>query len=283
MSGQIGVLLAVAGLAVFHSLEPGHAWPVAGIYALNQERPWRTGVASGLMLSFGHILAAGLFLGAFTVLSLALPLHEYTSYIRILAGLALFYLAYRLYTHQHDHDYGDGHDGQHNHDDHHAHEHDDHDAHGHDHASHAHGHGHDTHDHDAHAHVDGDRDHGHDHHSHDHGVLGGALSDFQIGNETGLWGVAAFAFLLGLVHEEGYALVGFCAGTFDCLPIIVTYGVCIVVTITSLVVLTVATATRFAERMEGVAGYLPAISAIILGFTGTVFVLEGLGVLSVLP
>jgi hypothetical protein len=44
--------------------------------------------------------------------------------------------------------------------------------------------------------------------------------------------------------------------------------VCIVITITSLVVLTVATATRFAERLEGgLAGYLPAISAFILGFT----------------
>lgn len=55
---NFGVLLAVAGLAVFHSLEPGHAWPVAGIWALNQDHPWRSSIESGLMLSLGHALAA---------------------------------------------------------------------------------------------------------------------------------------------------------------------------------------------------------------------------------
>ncbi|KZN22635.1 hypothetical protein A4G99_19470 [Haladaptatus sp. R4] len=115
-------------------------------------------------------------------------------------------------------------------------------------------------------------------------MFSGALSEFQIGDGTGLVGVAAFAFLLGLVHEEGYALVGFCAGTFDCIPIALTYAVCIVITITSLVVLTTATAARFAERLEGgLADYLPALSAFVLGFTGVVFVLEGLGILHILP
>jgi len=265
MGIHLGVLLAVAGLAVFHSLEPGHAWPVAGIWALNQDHPWRSSVASGLMLSLGHILAATLFLGAFTLLTTVFPLQHYTSSIRILAGLALFYLAYRLYPHGHDHDHG--------------HEHSQGDA-----RDGSHGNSRGT-DHD-HSHED-EHDH---HHSHDdrdghvHGVFDGALSEFQLGNGTGLLGVAAFAFLLGLVHEEGYALVGFCAGTFDCVPIALTYAVFIVVTITSLVVLTTATAARFAERLEGgFADYLPALSAFVLGFTGTVFILEGLGIVHVLP
>ncbi|MFB6074875.1 MAG: hypothetical protein ABEJ89_07680, partial [Haloarculaceae archaeon] len=103
MATQLGVLFAVAGLAVFHSLEPGHAWPVAGVWALNQDRPWWSSVKSGLMLSIGHILAASLFLGAFTLLAAVFPLRQYTSFFRILAGLALFYIAYRLYTHSHDH------------------------------------------------------------------------------------------------------------------------------------------------------------------------------------
>ncbi|MFB6074876.1 MAG: hypothetical protein ABEJ89_07685, partial [Haloarculaceae archaeon] len=147
------------------------------------------------------------------------------------------------------------------------------------------------HDHD-HDHEDGhdhDHDHDHDHeddHDHDHedGAFSGALSEFQIGEGTGLLGVAAFAFFLGLAHEEGYALVGFCAGTFQCLPVALTYSVFIVLTITSLVVLTTITAARFAERLEGgVADYLPALSAFVLGVTGTVFILEGLGLLDVLP
>ncbi|WP_150123226.1 hypothetical protein [Haladaptatus sp. R4] len=266
MAIQIGVLLAVAGLAVFHSLEPGHAWPVAGIWALNQDNRWRSSIGSGLMLSLGHILAASLFLGAFSLLTTIFPLHQYTSYIRILAGLALFYLAYRLYTHSHDHDHEHAHgdDPDHSHD-------------------HSHGTDH-THSHEG----DYDRGYNHDHShgdaGHSHGMFSGALSEFQIGDGTGLVGVAAFAFLLGLVHEEGYALVGFCAGTFDCIPIALTYAVCIVITITSLVVLTTATAARFAERLEGgLADYLPALSAFVLGFTGVVFVLEGLGILHILP
>ena len=270
MPGHVGVLLAVAGLAVFHSLEPGHAWPVAGIWALNQDRPWRSSVASGLMLSLGHILAASLFLGAFTLLTTVFPLQEYTSTIRILAGLALFYLAYRLYTHSHDH--GAGHD------------------HGQDHSNHHdHSHGHSSVSEHDHSHEDG-RDvvhpHDHSHGEYERGptVFSGALSEFQIGSGTGLFGVAAFAFLLGLVHEEGYALVGFCAGTFDCISIALTYAVFIILTITSLVVLTTATAARFAERLEGgLADYLPALSAFVLGFMGTVFILEGLGIVHVLP
>ena len=64
-------------------------------------------------------------------------------------------------------------------------------------------------------------------------------------------------------------------GTLDCIPIAFTYAVRIVTTITSHVVLTTAIAAQFAERLEdGLADYLPALRAFILGFTGTVFVLE---------
>jgi hypothetical protein len=56
MAFQVGLVFAVAGLAFLHSLEPGHAWPDAGIWASNHENSYRSGVESGLMLSLGHIL-----------------------------------------------------------------------------------------------------------------------------------------------------------------------------------------------------------------------------------
>lgn len=258
----ISVLVAVAGLAMFHSLEPGHAWPVAGVYALNQRHRVTSAIASGLVLSAGHFLSASVFVIAFFLLNTQFPLDQYTSYIRIGAGLALLYLGYRLYSHQHSHD--------HDHDDH---GHEDHDQ---------------THAHDEHQHpstpssVESTGAHAHEEHADHDEPMSDALSAFQIGDNTGILGMGAFAFLLGFTHEEGYAMLSFCAGSFDCLPVLLVYGFTVTATITTLVVLTMVTYNQFSERIAAYEEYLPVLSGLILGVVGIAFILDGLGVFTFL-
>jgi ABC-type nickel/cobalt efflux system permease component RcnA len=101
-----GVLIAVIAMGLFHGLEPGHAWPVAGVYALNQRRKWLTGLAGGLLLSIAHILASSALVLVFILVSTQIDLSPFTTLIRAGAGVLLLYLGYRLYTHGHDHDEG---------------------------------------------------------------------------------------------------------------------------------------------------------------------------------
>jgi ABC-type nickel/cobalt efflux system permease component RcnA len=233
-----GVLIGVLGLGLFHGLEPGHAWPVAGIYALNQRRKWLTGVAGGLALSIAHILASSALVLLFILLSTQIDLSPFTTLIRGGAGVLLLYLDYRLYAHGHDHSHG-----------------------GHDHHE-----GEDDHEH--------DNDHAHDdEHGHGRGFAVGAddedpsedaLSAFQVGENNGLLGFAAFAFLVGFAHEEQLALLSFCAGTGGCLTLVLVYGLAVTVSITARVLLTVLTYNRVENRIENVEEYLPALSALIL-------------------
>ncbi|RDZ55744.1 hypothetical protein C5B91_19865 [Haloferax sp. Atlit-10N] len=106
-----GVLVGVVAMGLFHGLEPGHAWPVAGVYALNQCRKWLTGLAGGLLLSIAHILASSALVLVFILVSTQIDLSSFTTLIRGGAGALLLYLGYRLYTHGHDHDQGFAFDG----------------------------------------------------------------------------------------------------------------------------------------------------------------------------
>lgn len=239
-----GVLVGVLAMGLFHGLEPGHAWPVAGVYALNQRRKWLTGLAGGLLLSVAHILASSALVLLFIVVSTQIDLSPFTTLIRAGAGVLLLYLGYRLYTHGHDHDHGDH---VHHEDDEHQHDHD-----------HGHGQG---------FAFDADTD----------DVSQSALSAFQIGENNGLLGFAGFAFLIGFAHEEQLALLSFCAGAGSCLALVLVYGIAVTVSITMMVLLTVFAYDRVQERVENVDEYLPVLSALILWVIGGVFLLDAAG------
>lgn len=242
-----GVLVGVLALGLFHGLEPGHAWPVAGIYALNQRRKWLTGLAGGLLLSVAHILASSALVLVFILVSTQIDLSGFTTVIRGSAGVLLLYLGYRLYTHGHDHDHGD-------------HDHDEDDEHQHD------------HDHEEGFAFGEDAD----------DVSQGALSAFQVGENNGLLGFAGFAFLIGFAHEEQLALLSFCAGAGSCLALVVVYGLAVTISITTMVLLTVVAYNRVQERVENIDEYLPALSALILWVIGVVFLLDAAGVIQFL-
>ena len=201
----VGLFAGAIVLGAIHGIEPGHGWPVAASYALDQSNTWLYGFAASFILGVGHLVSSIAMVVAFFFAKSYFELTEINEPmsvggveiggpVGIVAGVLLIALGVREYFHGHSHSHGDGHsheDGDHGHE--HGHGHDDgHDSHSHDHAdghghvhdhSHDEGHGHDSedrqkyhvgetpafdHSHDDHGHSRGDHDdHGHQH-EHDH-------------------------------------------------------------------------------------------------------------------
>ncbi|WP_158058982.1 hypothetical protein [Halorussus halophilus] len=199
-SDAVGLFAGAILLGIVHGVEPGHGWPVAASYALDQTNKWLYGFAASFILGLGHLVSSIAMVVVFflakqyfelTQVNEPIPIDIFSTTIflggpvSLFAGVLLVGLGIREYFHGHSHDHGgDGHDHSHGHGGDHDHSHDesdgqryhigatpdyagshDHDAH--EHESHDHPHGHDddhSHGHDEHGHR-----HSHDHsHSHDH-------------------------------------------------------------------------------------------------------------------
>ncbi|MBX0294262.1 hypothetical protein [Haloarcula nitratireducens] len=280
----LGLLLGAVALGAIHGIEPGHGWPVAASYALDQSNKWLYGFAASLLIGVGHLVSSIAMVAVFFYaksyfeltqvnepLTLA-PGVEIGGPVSIVAGVLLIALGVREYAHGHSHGHAaGGGDGQHDH------------AHG---SGGEHGH-HDNHTHsDSHDHRT-DHDHTHDHpadhpsdgfvarlkgalpsvggHSHSHGELDDAT-------DRGMLGIAWFAFLLGFAHEEEFEIIALCAGSTHCFELMSAYALTVIVGIVGLTLLLLAGYERFEETVESYAGYLPVFSAVVLVGMGLGFV-----------
>ena len=201
----VGLFAGAIVLGAIHGIEPGHGWPVAASYALDQSNKWLYGFAASFVLGVGHLVSSIAMVVAFFFAKSYFELTEVNEPlvvwgveiggpVGVIAGVLLIALGIREYFHGHSHSHGgDGHGhgddhGHSHHGDGHSHDgHDHHDdshdhefGHSHDRGGHEHSHNHDDHEHPhdhGHAHDhshdgdqshDRDRSHTHDH-SHDHG------------------------------------------------------------------------------------------------------------------
>ncbi|UPV76444.1 hypothetical protein M0R89_19985 (plasmid) [Halorussus limi] len=214
-SDAVGLFAGAVALGAVHGIEPGHGWPVAASYALDQSNKWLYGFAASFLLGFGHLVSSiamvVVFFFAkrhFELTQINEPLELFGVQIGgpvgVVAGVVLILLGVREYFHGHSHDHGG--DGDHSH----GHDHG-HGGHSHDHGESGHGHdGHGAHD-DQRYHVDdnvtsyganksesgrgadehgtggdsrADRGHGHPHghadHPHDHGEGRGVLDRIKL-------------------------------------------------------------------------------------------------------
>ena len=266
----VGVFAGAVALGFVHGVEPGHGWPVAAAYAMDRGNKWLYGLVAGLIIGLGHLVSSLAVVGAFYVLKQYVPLAglrepvwvagvEIGSPLGIVAGLLLVVLGVREYVggHSHSHSHGG------------AASHDPEDARARD-GAHAHDYAHDN---GVRAALIaglpfvGDGDQGHDH-GHGHAHLSG---DEAV--EGGLWGLATFAFLLGFVHEEEFEMIALCTGSSYCLELMVAYALAVIVGLVGLTLLLVAGYTRYEDRAERYAEYLPALSAAVLILMGLGFVL----------
>jgi len=273
----LGLLLGAVALGAVHGIEPGHGWPVAASYALDQTNKWLYGFAASFILGVGHLVSSIAMVGAFfyaksyfSLTQVNEPITVFGSVqlggpVSLVAGVLLIALGIREYAHgthgDHDHSHGDDHDHSHG---------DDHD--------HSHG---DDHDH-SHG-GDHDHSHGDDHdglfarlqgfvpfvggHSHDHDH-----DDFDEAADRGLLGIAWFAFLLGFAHEEEFEIIALCAGSTYCLELMSAYAITVVVGIVGLTMLLIAGYQHYEEKVERYTPYLPVFSAAVLVVMGLGFV-----------
>jgi len=272
-SDALGLLVGAVALGAVHGIEPGHGWPVAATYALDQANKWVYGFAASFILGIGHLLSSIAMVLVFFYAKSYLSLTQVNEPIRLVgnvflggpvslvAGVLLIALGVREYFHGHSHGGGDHSHGDHDHED-------------------AH------HDHD-HEHEDG-RVHSHDHHAHDraNGGIVGRITDplpFVGGHShthgdlddaanRGLLGIAWFAFLLGFAHEEEFEIIALCAGSTHCLELMGAYAITVVAGIVGLTMLLIAGYEQFEEEVEKYTPYLPAFSAAVLIVMGVGFI-----------
>ncbi|GAB7012220.1 HoxN/HupN/NixA family nickel/cobalt transporter [Halolamina salina] len=273
----VGLLVGAVALGAVHGVEPGHGWPVAASYALDQSNKWLYGFAASLILGTGHLISSIAMVGVFFYAKSYFSLTQVNEPITVVdgitiggpvslvAGVLLILLGLREYYGGHSHGHG-GHDDGEEHDEH---EHGDHGHHHHEHDDDGHHHDGPHHEHDDHHDDDGWWDRvktalpfvgGHSHASGDEAA------------ERGLFGIAWFAFLLGFAHEEEFEIIALCAGSAHCLELMSAYALTVIAGIVGFTMLLVAGYEHHEERVERFTPYLPAFSAAVLIVMGVGFV-----------
>ncbi|QFU84421.1 hypothetical protein [Natronorubrum aibiense] len=262
--GEAFPLLAGAiALGFVHGVEPGHGWPIAASYALDQSNKWLYGFAASSLIGIGHLISSLAMVGVFFYTKSYFQLTQVNEPISILggitiggpvsivAGVLLIGLGVREYTHDHSHD---------------------------------HDHPHEEHTGGQSAHHDHPTSHMQEHtsdgllervktrlggisgHSHEHGT--GPATDA----DRGLLGIAWFAFVLGFAHEEEFEIIGLCAGSTYCLELMTAYALTVIVGIVGLTMLLIAGYQEYEETVEKYTPYLPLFSATVLVIMGFGFI-----------
>jgi nickel/cobalt exporter len=269
----LGLLLGAVALGAVHGIEPGHGWPVAASYALDQSNKWVYGFVASFILGIGHLISSIAMVGVFFYAKDYFELTQVNEPIRlvgnvflggpvsVVAGILLIALGIHEYQHGQSHGtHGDGHSYD---------------------QSHEHAHDSDQHDH-SHSH-----DHGHSH-GHDDGgfvsrlkgfipFVGGhsdshSDEDLDEAADRGLLGIAWFAFLLGFAHEEEFEIIALCAGSNYCLELMSAYAITVIVGIVGLTMLLIAGYQQYEAKVEQYTPYLPAFSAFVLIIMGFGFI-----------
>jgi ABC-type nickel/cobalt efflux system permease component RcnA len=269
-----GLLLGAVALGAVHGVEPGHGWPVAASYALDQTNKWLYGLAAGLIIGVGHLISSLAMVGVFFYAKSYFSLTQINEPVTILnsiqvggpvslvAGVLLIGLGIREYHHDHSHNNPDG----------------------------DHSHSHESHDHESTNHSGPDDSHGDIHEHPDSQDAEGVVSRLKrtvpfIGGhshtdgdaddvaERGLLGIAWFAFLLGFAHEEEFEIIALCAGSNYCLELMSAYAITVIIGIVGLTMLLVAGYQHHEETVKQYTPYLPAFSAAILIIMGVGFII----------
>jgi nickel/cobalt exporter len=264
VEGELGLLLGAVALGGVHGIEPGHGWPVAASYALDQANKWVYGFAASFILGVGHLVSSIAMVGLFFYAKNYFDLTQVNEPIRlvgnvflggpvsVVAGILLIGLGIREYRNGHSHgNHGDDHGYSHEHEhntDHHSHDHD--------------------HDHDGDGLISclkrfipfvGGPSHSHD--------------DLDDAADRGLFGIAWFAFLLGFAHEEEFEIIALCAGSNYCLELMSVYAITVIIGIVGLTMLLIAGHQHYEEKVKQYTPYLPAFSAAVLIIMGVGFII----------
>jgi ABC-type nickel/cobalt efflux system permease component RcnA len=254
-----GVLVGAVALGTVHGIEPGHGWPVAASYALDQANKWRSGIAASLVLSLGHLVSSVAMVGVVYYAKGYLGVARYNRPITlfdgvtiggpvsVVAGCVLVALGIREYVRGHANMTQVTADGA---------------------QERAAAGGSDDHD-SKQVHTDG---HGHHHDRLDKHRLSLSHNDYKHASARGLLGIAWYAFFLGFGHGEELQIFAMCAGSEYCPALLASYALAVLVGIVGLTLLLLVSYEYFEQRIERFSAYLPELSALILVGLGFGFV-----------
>jgi cytochrome c biogenesis protein CcdA len=105
------------------------------------------------------------------------------------------------------------------------------------------------------------RDHGHSH--------GGAPAEPRAAGS--LLGLVGFAFALGFVHEEEFAIIALAAGKANPWLVMGVYAAAVGLSLVLLTMVAIATLNRFDKQLARHQEHLPRISAVILALMGVAY------------
>lgn len=265
-----GLLLGAVVLGAVHGVEPGHGWPVAAAYAIDQSNKWLYGFASSFILGVGHLISSIAMVAVFFYAKSYFNLTQVNQPITIpilggiqiggpvslVAGVLLIGLGLREYYGGHSHGNSESSPIDHSEGD------------------HSHEQSHNTH---SHNHINHARDGLFTQIKRFIPFIGGHPHTHTSENNTeaadrGLLGIAWFAFVLGFAHEEEFEIIGLCAGSNYCLELMSAYALTVIAGIVILTLLMVAGYQHYEERVEQYTPYLPAFSAAVLIIIGIGFI-----------
>lgn len=217
---------------ILHGLEPAHGWPVALLYSTRTRHPLTYGfISSGIIASL-HLISSMAIVLAYIFLSSFITFE--IPWIKYVAAIALFYLAYRFFkekvSDRFEEQHGHYHDKTHELDHEHEHEHEDLGKHA---------------------------------HLHHHAK--------QV--PINLYGIASFALILGFVHEEEFALLALAVGGINPVFLMLAYALSVAASLIGVTLLAVVAYNRIQNKIQKYEKYLPRISGIVLVLMGLLFLL----------
>lgn len=125
--------------------------------------------------------------------------------------------------------------------------------------------------HRGHAHSHG---HGHEDHAHGHGAVPRDRSegdrDSRVKSGT-LLGLIGFAFALGFVHEEEFAIIALAVGKTSPWLLMATYAGAVSLSLVLLTTLAIATLNRFDAQLRRYHHHLPRVTAVVLAAMGVAY------------
>ena len=260
-SDTLPVLTSAVSLGLLHGLEPGHGWLVAAAFALRHPNHWWYGAWAAAILAFAHLTSTFVVVGLFVAADHMFELGSYP-WLHVLAGVMLLLMAahqWRSAGHQHHHGDERPVDGRA----------------GHEHVAAPQ----DVHAADAHTprpgaeHSDGE-EHAHAHaHAKAHDQGHGKTRDPDRAAAGSLLGLVGFAFALGFVHEEEFAIIALAAGRANPWLVMLVYALAVAVSLIALTLLSIMTLNRIERRVHRIEPWLPRASAVILAIMGLVYIL----------
>ena len=79
-----------------------------------------------------------------------------------------------------------------------------------------------------------------------------------------LWQMASYAFALGFIHEEEFAILAFCVGGNNCLALMITYAIAVSIALIAITLLSIKSYGIIQQRIKKYEKHLPKIFAAIL-------------------